>query len=116
MAEILLVHVVSPLKVSAAALPGVLADIIANRRLACGAGAHGYGVYAWFAGEVPPTRRGLPAVVFTVDAARVRREYFMGQAMAFLQEVLREVYLPVRVLGLLSAPATFPTYAGPDPF
>ena len=116
MADVLLVHLVSPLKVGSLALPGVLTDIETNRRLLCGPGAHGWGVYAWFDGEVPATHRTRPAVVFTVDDSTVARVRFGHSSFAFMHAALREATVPIRFLGFLNVLVGYTLYTGPSPF
>jgi hypothetical protein len=99
-----LVHLISPRRVAARVLPTVIADIRNHQRLAAGYGHHGYGVYAWFADQVPADRQHLPGVVFELEAARVETIRQSGVTFAFVRVPFRDDYLPITLKGWRNLP------------
>lgn len=112
---ILLVHVIFSKKTAGADLTRALDDIDRNHRLTPNQGTHGYGVYAYFAGEVPARAKHEPLVVFQCEDAAVKRVGPDSQPFAFIRTPIFSVYLRIDFLGFINAPPGYTSYTGQDP-
>ena len=103
MARITLIHCIFREKL-AVPLSEALADIRTHQRLLAGYGTHGYGVYAFFADQVPAEHRDLPAVEFEIDDEQVSAQGPPWARFAFIRVPFREAHLPIIWKGFLNVP------------
>jgi hypothetical protein len=113
---VLLVHVISPSKTRGVDLIAALDDIERNHRLLAGQGNWGYGVYAYFAGQVPTGHRSSPLVVFECEASIITAAGPTYNRFAFIRTPIGAVELRIDFRGVLNVPAGYTEYRGPDPF